>query len=141
MNDTNKPMPTLRTDSKSVDRIGFYSCATVPADFARQLERELADVITQRDNLKSLLAVANEARGMMQEERDQLKAENADGTRTDEAYELAVAELKAENARLRGLIVESRGYLDLMGQEGIRERIDKILLQPNAVSELPTERR
>ena len=33
---------TPRTDAKSVDHIGFYSCATVTSDFARQLERELA---------------------------------------------------------------------------------------------------
>ena len=33
---------TPRTDAKSVDHIGFYSCATVPSSFARELERELA---------------------------------------------------------------------------------------------------
>ena len=33
---------TPRTDAKSVDHIGFYSCATVPASFARGIERELA---------------------------------------------------------------------------------------------------
>ncbi len=31
---------TPNTDAKAVGAIGFYSCATVPADFARQLERE-----------------------------------------------------------------------------------------------------
>ena len=34
---------TPRTDATSVDHIGFYSCATVPASFARELERELAE--------------------------------------------------------------------------------------------------
>jgi hypothetical protein len=33
---------TPRTDANAVDHIGFYSCATVPASFARDLERELA---------------------------------------------------------------------------------------------------
>ena len=33
---------TPRTDKKAVSHIGFYTCATVPADFARDLEREIA---------------------------------------------------------------------------------------------------
>jgi hypothetical protein len=32
--------PTLETDAKASPHIGFYSCATVPANFARALERE-----------------------------------------------------------------------------------------------------
>lgn len=32
--------PTPETDVKASPHIGFYSCATVPADFARRLERE-----------------------------------------------------------------------------------------------------
>ena len=31
---------TPETDAKASDIIGFFSCATVPADFARKLERE-----------------------------------------------------------------------------------------------------
>jgi len=31
---------TPETDQNAVPHIGFYSCATVPANFARQLERE-----------------------------------------------------------------------------------------------------
>jgi len=31
---------TPETDAKASDIIGFFSCATVPAEFARQLERE-----------------------------------------------------------------------------------------------------
>ncbi len=42
--------PTPETDEKASPHIGFYSCATVPAEFARQLERE-------RDEARS---VANE---------------------------------------------------------------------------------
>jgi hypothetical protein len=33
---------TPRTDDRSSDHIGFWSCATVPSSFARQLERELS---------------------------------------------------------------------------------------------------
>lgn len=32
--------PTPETDAKASPHIGFYSCATVPANFARDLERE-----------------------------------------------------------------------------------------------------
>jgi hypothetical protein len=33
---------TPETDAKVSGHIGFYSCATVPAEFARKLERERA---------------------------------------------------------------------------------------------------
>ena len=39
---------TPETDVKASDIIGFFSCATVPADFARKLERE-------RDEARSLV--------------------------------------------------------------------------------------
>ena len=32
--------PTPETDAKASPHIGFYSCATVPANFARALEQE-----------------------------------------------------------------------------------------------------
>ena len=41
--------PTPETDGKASPHIGFYSCATVPADFARRLERERDEAIRQRD--------------------------------------------------------------------------------------------
>ena len=43
---------TPRTDDIATDIIGFYSCATVPADFARELERQLAAVEAERDELR-----------------------------------------------------------------------------------------
>ena len=45
---------TPETDKQAVNVIGFYSCATVPADFARKLERE-------RDEANRLLAAARES--------------------------------------------------------------------------------
>ena len=39
-NARNLPKDTPETDAKASPHIGFFSCATVPADFARQLERE-----------------------------------------------------------------------------------------------------
>ncbi|MBU6182662.1 MAG: hypothetical protein KGR46_07615 [Verrucomicrobia bacterium] len=40
---------TPETDAKASDIIGFFSCATVPAEFARNLERERDEAIRQRD--------------------------------------------------------------------------------------------
>jgi hypothetical protein len=42
---------TPETDYQAVNVIGFYSCATVPADFARQLERERNEAQADRDHL------------------------------------------------------------------------------------------
>ena len=38
--ETDKITNTPETDQKASPHIGFYSCATVPAEFARKLERE-----------------------------------------------------------------------------------------------------
>jgi hypothetical protein len=46
--------PTPRTDAKSVDHIGFYSCATVPSDFAKQLERDLISSVKLLAELNTL---------------------------------------------------------------------------------------
>ena len=35
-----KASDTPETDKQAVNVIGWYSCATVPADFARELERD-----------------------------------------------------------------------------------------------------
>jgi hypothetical protein len=42
---------TPETDAKTVGVIGFYSCATVPADFARQLERQRNELQADRAHL------------------------------------------------------------------------------------------
>jgi len=43
---------TPETDAKASPHIGFYSCATVPANFARALERERDEARAERDILK-----------------------------------------------------------------------------------------
>jgi transposase-like protein len=48
----NKPTP--ETDAKASPHIGFYSCATVPADFARSLEKERDEAREELDNQKAL---------------------------------------------------------------------------------------
>ena len=63
---------TPETDQKAVPHIGFYSCATVPAEFARKLERERdeareavnsreAFVIAQQSVIKDLILERNQA--------------------------------------------------------------------------------
>ena len=47
-----KTTNTPETDGKSSPHIGFFSCATVPAEFARKLEQERDEARTERDILK-----------------------------------------------------------------------------------------
>lgn len=65
--------PTPESDSKSSDHIGFWSCATVPTDFARKLERE-------RDESRSWVKAAMESAAIasvtiagLERERNQLR--------------------------------------------------------------------
>jgi hypothetical protein len=50
---------TPETDAKASPHIGFYSCATVPAELCRRLERERDEAREERDILK--LAAQREA--------------------------------------------------------------------------------
>ena len=70
--ETDKMTDTPETDQKAVPHIGFYSCATVPAEFARKLERERdeareavnsreAFVIAQQSVIKDLILERNQA--------------------------------------------------------------------------------
>jgi len=45
---------TPETDQRAVPHIGFYSCATVPAEFARQLERERDEAREEAHRFRSL---------------------------------------------------------------------------------------
>ena len=45
---------TPETDQKAVPHIGFYSCATVPAEFARKLERDRDEARAGRHAYKEL---------------------------------------------------------------------------------------
>ena len=46
--------PTPETDDNASPHIGFYSCATVPAEFARKLERERDEALAGRQSYKQL---------------------------------------------------------------------------------------
>jgi hypothetical protein len=58
--------PTPDTDERAVPHIGFYSCATVPAEFARQLERE-------RDSLQIALKEISNLAKTLKGERDEAR--------------------------------------------------------------------
>jgi len=45
---------TPETDQRAVPHIGFYSCATVPAEFARKLERERDEAREEAHRFRSL---------------------------------------------------------------------------------------
>lgn len=47
---------TPRTDKKASGIIGFFSCETVPASFARELEQELSDAIAALTELRRWVA-------------------------------------------------------------------------------------
>jgi len=74
--------PTPETEARSADHIGFWSCATVPTEFARKLERErdawkashdnqveLKRLLMDRPDLKERAKLISELRA----ERDQLR--------------------------------------------------------------------
>jgi hypothetical protein len=46
---------TPETDAKASPHIGFFSCATVPAEFARRLERERDEALEQNAKLAAAL--------------------------------------------------------------------------------------
>ena len=73
--------PTPDTDERAVPHIGFYSCATVPANFARQLERERDEAREELHDIR--LNLGEDAEGytlthavcVLQQERDEAREE------------------------------------------------------------------
>ena len=73
--------PTPETDERAVPHIGFYSCATVPAEFARQLERERDEAREELHDIR--LNLGADAEGytlihavcVLQQERDEARDE------------------------------------------------------------------
>ena len=71
---------TPDTDERAVPHIGFYSCATVPAGFARQLERERDEAREELHDIR--LNLGEDAEGytlihavcVLQQERDDERA-------------------------------------------------------------------
>jgi len=115
---------TPETDAKASPHIGFYSCATVPANFARALERERDEARQQYDDLATehVLAV-----NKLAEERDAALMDRASGdiaTMTINHYERLIKErdeARADAARiadiLSGLELRSTEELARLEQE------------------------
>ena len=61
---------TPETDKQAVGVIGWYSCATVPADFARGLERERNEARDTVLRLRKQRAIARNFGQQMERERD-----------------------------------------------------------------------
>lgn len=83
--------PTPETDVKACPHIGFYSCATVPADFARHLERE-------RDEAREAAEKAKAFKRVLKEDNAKLRREN-DEAREELVTERALADRLANFAR------------------------------------------
>lgn len=74
--------PTPETDQKAVPHIGFYSCATVPAELCRRMERErdeareaLRTAVQERHDFHWELLDAVRERDEAREERDKMQTE------------------------------------------------------------------
>ena len=66
-------MSTPETDTQAIGVIGFYSCATVPADFARRLERERDEARDTVLRLRKQRAIARNFGEQMERERDEAR--------------------------------------------------------------------
>ena len=67
--------PTPDTDAKASPHIGFFSCATVPAEFARKLERERDIAEDERISMAQQLESEKECHARCQNERDEAREE------------------------------------------------------------------
>jgi hypothetical protein len=133
---------TPETDSKASPHIGFYSCATVTAEFARRLERERDEARQQYDDLATehLLAI-----NKLAEERNHALMDRANGdmaTMTINHYERILREqneAKADAARiadiLSGLELRSTDELASLERERNEARAERDILRLDAQRE------
>jgi chromosome segregation ATPase len=66
---------TPETDAKVSGHIGFYSCATVPAELCRRMERERDEAREQRDSLQALSQSLAETCTKLKTERDEARGD------------------------------------------------------------------
>jgi hypothetical protein len=82
---------TPDTDQKAVPHIGFYSCATVPAEFARKLERERDEAREQNVKVRDIADTAIEYVGhtsVQQKLRAELKQELDEAQAREELHDI-----------------------------------------------------
>ena len=66
---------TPDTDQRAVPHFGFYSCATVPAEFARKLERERDEAREHAQKSKAYKRVLKVTNENLKRERDEAREE------------------------------------------------------------------
>ena len=107
--------PTPETDAVASPHIGFYSCATVPANFARQLERERDEAREELHDIR--LNLGEDAEGytithavcVLQQERDEAR-EDRKNSRQSLAFALEERdEAREEAQRFRSLYYSHLG--------------------------------
>jgi hypothetical protein len=81
---------TPETDKQAISVIGFYSCATVPADFARRLERERDEARDTVLRLRKQRAIARNFGDQMERERDEARRLIADAKESLNAIHVEV---------------------------------------------------
>ena len=94
--------PTPDTDERASPHIGFYSCATVPAEFARKLERERDEALAGRQAYKQLAVKHAQGRDEAREEANKLSGAYEDATN----YYARIIELKEELDEAREALVK-----------------------------------
>ena len=105
---------TPETDAKASPHIGFYSCATVPANCARALEQERdearADAARIADIVSGLELRSTDELAKMEEERNEALAQVKELIYISERA-IALADIDFENDKF-GIVSELRSDLE-----------------------------
>lgn len=92
---------TPETDKQAVGAIGFYSCATVPADLARRLERERDEARIRYRSTHALAEALVKTQVELKAERDEaLTVMRETRRRLDDAW-LEIEQLKKDRELLK----------------------------------------
>lgn len=126
---------TPRTDAKAVSHIGFWSCATVPADFARGLERELAEAKQWLDERYKHLSEADERAEKAEAEVKEIRAALGDDGRRSHKEILELATKASQWREWKKKYIDLKNAHIAEGQDPagtIWEHADKIQQELNA---------
>jgi hypothetical protein len=129
---------TPETDQKAVPHIGFYSCATVPAEFARKLERERDEAIAGRHAYKQLAVKhaqeRDEAREKIERQAERLRylegaTNHASGT------PLSTALKERDEAREELKHITEYGTEEINAAVELRQRLASALVERDEARE------
>ena len=121
---------TPETDAKASPHIGFYSCATVSAAFARKLERERDEAITRR--METIMQCE-----LYKQERDEAREElrTAVQERHDFHWELQDAIRERNEAREALKHIEEYGMEEINAAVELRQKLASALLERDEARE------